>query len=64
MRQVSGEKALVARVAGVDRHRNFTVAEPPKGRLLEEGFKPVRADAAVRRRILYEGIDPAKGKRY
>lgn len=64
MRQVSGDKALVALVAGEDRHGNFTIAEPPKGRLLGEDFERVRSDAAVRRRILYEGVDPTKGKRY
>ena len=64
MRQTSGDKSLVALVAGEDRHGNFAIAEPPKGRLLEEDFERVRKDAAIRRRILYEGADPAKGKRY
>ena len=64
MRQTSGDKALVALVAGEDRCGNFAIAEPPKGRLLEEDFERVRADAAIRRRILFEGADPAKGKRY
>ena len=64
MRQTSGDKALVALVAGDDRHGNFAIAEPPKGRLREEDFARVREDAAIRRRILYEGAAPARGKRY
>lgn len=64
MRQTSGDRPLVALVAGEDRHGNFSIAEPPRGRLLEEDFERVRADAAIRRRILYEGTDPDRGKRY
>lgn len=55
MRQTSGDKALVALASGEDQHGNFAIAETPTRRLLEEDFERVRQDAAVRRRILFEG---------
>jgi len=64
MKQRTGDKSLVALVSGEDRYGHFTIAEPPKGRLLDEDFEACRRDSAIKRRILYEGAETAKGKRY
>lgn len=64
MRQKTDDKPLVALVAGKDRHGHFTIAEPPKGRLLDQDFERCKADAAMRRRILYQGAEDAAGTRY
>ena len=64
MKQRTGDKSLVALVSGEDRYGHFTVAEAPKGRLLEEDFELCRQDSAIKRRVLYEGADTDKGKRY
>ncbi|MEM7744380.1 MAG: phytanoyl-CoA dioxygenase family protein [Pseudomonadota bacterium] len=64
MKQTSGDRALVALVSGEDRFGNFTIADAPRGRLSEHDFELCRQDAAVRRRILYQGAEEAKGTRY
>lgn len=68
MKQRSGDRSLVALVAGQDRYGHFTIAEPPKGRLLDEDFERCFRDLEIKRRVLYEGADagrPAgKGKLY
>ena len=64
MRQTSGDPTLVALVSGEDHYGHFTVADPPRGRLTEEDFDLCRRDAEIKRRVLYEGSDPSKGKRY
>ncbi len=64
MKQRSGDKSLVALVSGEDRYGHFTIADAPKGRLLEEDFELCRQDSAIKRRVLYEGADTDKGKRY
>ena len=64
MKQHSGDRPLVALVSGEDRYGHFTVAGPPRGRLAEADFELCRRDAEIKRRVLYEGADPSKGKRY
>ena len=64
MKQRSGDKPLVALVSGEDRYGHFTIANTPKGRLLDKDFELCRRDSAIKRRVLYEGADTDKGKRY
>ena len=64
MKQRTGDKSLVALVAGKDDYGHFTIAGPPRGRLSEEDFALCRADAAIKRRVLYEGAESDNGKRY
>lgn len=64
MKQRSGDRSLVSLVAGEDRYGHFTIAEPPRGRLLEEDFERCRRDQEIKRRVLYEGADTKRGKRY
>ncbi len=64
MKQKTGDKALVAMVSGEDRFGNFKIAEPPRGRLTDEDFELCRQDTLIKRRIMYAGVDPEKGKRY
>ena len=64
MKQNSGDRSLVALVSGEDHYNHFTVAGSPRGRLAEEDFDLCRCDAKIKRRVLYEGSDPSKGKRY
>lgn len=61
MRQQSGDRTLVALVAGDDRHHHFEVAGPPRRRLDEADFERCRVDSAVKRRVLYAGADPSAG---
>ena len=55
MKQRSGEKSLVAHVAGEDRHGHFTVGKTPKERLTKTNFELCRADMKIKSRVLYEG---------
>jgi ectoine hydroxylase-related dioxygenase (phytanoyl-CoA dioxygenase family) len=64
MRQRSGDRALVALVSGHDTHGHFTVAGPPRGRLSDDDFALCRADAEIKRRVLYEGAGTDQGQRY
>jgi ectoine hydroxylase-related dioxygenase (phytanoyl-CoA dioxygenase family) len=64
MKQHSGDRSLVALVSGEDRYGHFTVAGSPRGRLAEEDFELCRRDAEIKRRVLYEGADASRGKRY
>lgn len=64
MKQHTGDRSLVAHVSGKDDYGHFTIAEPPKGRLLEEDFERCQRDAEIKRKILYAGADANKGKRY
>lgn len=64
MKQKTGDKALVALVGGEDRFGHFKIAEPPRGRLTDEDFDLCRQDTQIKRRIMYAGVDPRKGKRY
>jgi len=64
MRQQSGDKSLVALVKGEDRYGHFKVTGSPKGRLSDDDFDLCRQDAEIKRRVLYEGADASRGKRY
>ena len=64
MKQNSGDRSLVALVSGEDHYNHFTVAGSPRDRLAEEDFDLCRSDAKIKRRVLYEGSDSSKGKRY
>ena len=64
MRQKSGEKALVAHVAGEDKFGNFKISGAPKGRLNEDDFEMCKADAELKRKILYEDAVTSSGTRY
>jgi len=64
MKQQSGDRALVALVSGEDRFGHFAIAGAPKGRLMKEDFELCRRDTKMKRRIMYAGVDPTKGKRY
>ena len=61
MKQRSGDRSLVAHVAGEDNFWHFTVAEPPKGRLLAEDFELCFHDLEIKRRVLYEGVEQQSG---
>lgn len=64
MKQSSGDKTLVTLASGEDRHGNFKVVGAPRGRLMDEDLALCRADAEIRRKVLYEGVDVSEGKRY
>ena len=64
MKQETGDLSLVSHVSGEDLYGHFTVADAPKGRLLEEDFELCRRDAEIKRRVLYDGVDDSKRKRY
>ena len=64
MKQSTGDHSLVALVSGEDRYGHFTIAETPKGRLLEEDFELCRRDTEIKRRILYAGAEGQRGQRY
>ncbi len=61
MKQRSGDRSLVAHVAGEDRYGHFTIAEPPQGRLLDEDFERCYRDLEIKRRVLYEGVEVEAG---
>ncbi|HCF73036.1 MAG TPA: phytanoyl-CoA dioxygenase family protein [Gammaproteobacteria bacterium] len=64
MKQKTGDRTLVALVNGEDHYGHFTITGPPQGRLAEADFELCRHDAKIKRRVLYEGVDPARGNRY
>ena len=64
MKQRSGDRSLVGLVSGEDTFGHFTIAPPPRGRLADEDFELCRRDMDLKRRILYDGGDASKGKRY
>lgn len=53
MRQETGDPSLVTLVSGQDQFNNFKVAEPPRGRLLEEEFELCRKDNDLKKRLLF-----------
>lgn len=61
MRQQTGERTLVALVAGHDDYRHFEIADTPRTRLDEADFARCRRDSELKRRILYAGADAAAG---
>ena len=64
MKQLAGDASLVTLVSGVDKFGHFTNAGEPTGRLSDEDFELCNTDAEIKRRVLYEGVDATKGKRY
>ena len=64
MKQLSGDLSLVTLVSGVDDYGHFTKSEKPNGRLNEEDFERCYLDSKIKRRVLYEGVDASRGKRY
>ena len=64
MKQETGDKTLVAHVGGEDRYGHFEIAGPPEGRLTEQDFDLCRRDSEMKRKILYDGGDADRGKRY
>ncbi|NQW12355.1 MAG: phytanoyl-CoA dioxygenase family protein [Alphaproteobacteria bacterium] len=62
MKQKTGEKTLVAHVSGEDRYGHFTIAPLLSGRLREAEFDLVRADVALKSRLLYQGAE-GKGRK-
>ena len=63
MKQVSGEKTLVAHVAGEDKFGNFKVGPPTVERLSESDFELAQKDADIKRRLLYQGAEDAAEQR-
>ena len=63
MKQVSGEKTLVAHVAGEDKFCNFKVGPPTVERLSESDFELAQKDADIKRRLLYQGAEDAAEQR-
>jgi len=64
MKQLSGDLSLVTLVSGVDDYGHFTKSKKPNGRLNEEDFERCYLDSQIKRRVLYEGVDASRGKRY
>lgn len=64
MKQTSGDRSLVALVAGEDRFGHFTIAGPPKGRLHADDFEACARDSDIKRRVLYAGASTDTFKRY
>ncbi len=66
MKQQTDFKPIVALVSGEDSFGNFTILEPPKGRLTGEEFENCRRDSEAKRDVLYAGVDSEAmvGKRY
>ena len=64
MKQLTGDASLVTLVSGMDRYGHFTIGGKPSGRLMDKDFELCSRDAEIKRRILYEGADATKGKRY
>ncbi|HUS96056.1 MAG TPA: phytanoyl-CoA dioxygenase family protein [Hyphomicrobiaceae bacterium] len=64
MKQMTGDRSLVAQVSGEDRFGHFTVAGPPRGWLHDADFELCREDALIKRKVLYAGADGKQGKRY
>ena len=53
MKQETGDLSLVTLVSGQDHFSNFKIANPPKGRLLEEDFELCREDNNLKQRLLF-----------
>ncbi len=53
MKQNTGDRSLVSLVSGKDHFGNFKVAEPPKGRLLDEDFELCREDHELKKQLLF-----------
>ena len=64
MKQLTGDASLVTLVSGVDKYGHFKNGGKPSGRLSDNDFELCSQDAEIKRRVLYEGADATKGKRY
>ena len=64
MKQLTGDASLVTLVSGIDRYGHFKIGGKPSGRLNDNDFELCSQDAEIKRRVLYEGTDATKGKRY
>ncbi|MDP6707675.1 MAG: phytanoyl-CoA dioxygenase family protein [Alphaproteobacteria bacterium] len=64
MKQTTGDRSLVALVSGEDRYGHFTIAGPPEGRMATADFERCRRDSEIKRRVLYDGVEAGKGRRY
>ena len=64
MKQLTGDASLVTLVSGTDRYGHFKIGGKPSGRLNDNDFELCSQDAEIKRRVLYEGTDATKGKRY
>lgn len=53
MKQETGDHSLVTLVSGKDHFKNFKVAEPPLGRLLDEEFELCREDNNLKQKLLF-----------
>ena len=53
MKQKTGDKSLVTLVSGKDHFKNFKIADPPKGRLLDEEFELCREDNNLKQKLLF-----------
>lgn len=53
MKQQTGELSLVTLVSGRDHFKNFKVAAPPEGRLLEKEFELCRTDNNLKQKLLF-----------
>ncbi|MEM9578164.1 MAG: phytanoyl-CoA dioxygenase family protein [Pseudomonadota bacterium] len=57
MKQKAGGRPLVALVNGEDSFNNFTIADAPRARLSAADFEMCKADAKLREKLLFEGVD-------
>jgi ectoine hydroxylase-related dioxygenase (phytanoyl-CoA dioxygenase family) len=64
MKQSGGERSLVSLVNGQDGHGNFKITGSPSGRMTERDFELCRADAKIKRKMLYAGAEAETGKRF
>ncbi len=64
MKQKGGQRSLVAQVSGKDDFNHFEIAGPTLGRLQPEDFDRCQQDAALKRNVLYEGVEERAGTRY
>ena len=64
MKQLTGDEALVTLLSGVDRYSHFKNGGKPSGRLFDKNFELCIQDTEIKKRVLYEGTNSTKGKRY
>jgi ectoine hydroxylase-related dioxygenase (phytanoyl-CoA dioxygenase family) len=62
MKQTSGDRLLVSHVAGKDEYGHFEVMPPPAGRLRDEDFERAARNTAMKKDILYKGVQPERVK--
>ena len=64
IKQLTGDRSLVTLVSGADNYGHFTSAGKPNERLNKKDFELCKHDSEIKRRVLYDGVDATKGKRY